>query len=173
MVHRVELDNNDFEADDSKSFGIDDTLSIRLAIDDYSVEAQSGRSEYVFRSDVFECAHTREGAHDEAFEAVYCADVGGSVVLEHGSERESPRPPTSKELESLLDNGRRILGQLPDIELTASGGCSSSISHPPLDLGSTTFTPTSHVNVSPALCPEWERLREKAAQIRFPGDSLR
>lgn len=173
IVHRVELDNNDFEADDSKSFGVDDALSIRLAIDDYNVEAQSGRSEYVFRSEVFECAHTREGAHDEVFEAVYCADTGGSVVIEKGDQRESPRPPTNKELESLLNGARHILGQLPDIELDASGSCSSSTSYPPLDLGSTSYTPTSHVNVSPALCPEWERLREKAAEVRFPGDSLR
>jgi hypothetical protein len=173
VVHRVTLAYNDFEADNSQSFGIDGTLSIRLAVDDYTVEAQSGRSEYVFRSDVFECAHTREGAHQEAFEAVYCADTGGSVVLEHGDEREPPRAPTNKELESLLNNARRVLGQLPDVELDPSGSCSSSQSYPPLDLGSTSYTPTSHVNVSPALCPEWERLREKAAEVRFPGDSLR
>lgn len=173
VVHRVTLDANDFEADSSQSFGIDDALSIRLVVDDYTVEAQSGRSEYVFRSDVFECAHTREGAHNDVFEAAYCADSGGSVVIEHGDEREPARPPTSKELESLLDNARRVLGQLPDVELDPSGSCSSSQSYPPLDLGSTSYTPTSHVNVSPALCPEWDRLREKAADVRFPGDSFR
>ena len=116
---------------------------------------------------------TREGAHDETFEAVYCADVGGSVVLEHGSEREPARPPTSKELESLLNGGRRILEQLPNIDLDSSGSCSSSTSHPPLDLGSTSFTPTSRVDLSPALCQKWERLRERAARVRFPGDALR
>jgi hypothetical protein len=172
-VHRVTLDANEFEAGSSQTFGIDGTLSMRLAIDDYSVEAQSGRSEYVFRSESFECAHTREGAHQEIYEAVFCADTGGSVVLEHGDEREPPRAPTSKELESLLNGARRILRQLPDVELDPSGSCSSSQSDPPIDLGSTSFTPTSHVNVSPALCPEWDRLREKAAEVRFPGDSLR
>ena len=169
--YHVDLDSNDFEAGTETSFGIDDSLAIRIAKSEYTVEGTSGESEYLYSGSAFECARNEDHQGGSEYVSVYCVETGGVVhIAENGAEAEPARPPTVRELASIHGRARRILDELPDVELTPEGTCSSSKTHEPQDLGGTTYTPTSHVNISVELCSVWQNLRDKATEVRIAGE---
>lgn len=169
--YHVDLDSNDFEAGTETSFGIDDSLAVRIAKRSYSVEGTSGESEYLYSEGAFLCGRDEELQGGSEYVAVYCVDTGGIVrITENRAHAEPPRPPNAPELTRFHSGARRILEELPDVELTSEGACSSSKSYEPQDLGSATYTPTSHVNISVELCSVWQNLRDKAAEVRITGE---
>jgi hypothetical protein len=171
--YQVSLVSNDFEAGSRTNFAIDASLGVRIAKGENRGEASSDSSEYLYRDEAFACARKEysDSRGGGQYVAVYCVDTGGIVrVTENDADAEPPRPPSARELDNIFTGARTILDELPDVELTPEGTCSSSKSYEPVALGSTTYTPTSHVDVSIELCSQWQQLRDKAAQIRVSSE---